>query len=96
MSLNDRISDIARKGGYFLVSSEQVPDVDLLPHIIQAGIIAVGDGGRTDALHHTLHAARVVFHGQPIDAEDAGLFRSGNILVGISIAICGDQNRRHR
>ena len=73
MSLNDRISDIARKGGYFLVSSEQVPGVDLLPHIIQAGIIAVGN----DGLAPGLKALQVVDH--PGSKEGGAVFQGGFI-----------------
>ena len=54
------------------VPPEQIPRIHLLPHVIQAGVVAVGDDGLClfglHALHHPLYRAlaevvTVRFHG---------------------------------
>lgn len=43
---------------YFLISAEQIPGVDLFLHIIQAGIVAVGN----DCLALSLKISQIVDH----------------------------------
>ena len=74
-----------------LVSTEQVAGVDLLLHIVQATILAVGNNCLT-TLHDTMdrrmpEVVRVRLHGQSVHADNAGFLLRLIIFVVLTIAV---------